>query len=131
MTSQQKLDRRRSWPQKFADAFRGVWLGGCGQSSFRVHLAAAVLVVIAGVVLRVSTVEWCLLTLCITGVLVTEMINSALERLAPAVDPEENPHVGAALDIGAAAVLLSALGASVVGAIVFLPKIVALLLARG
>ena len=53
-------------------------------------------------------------------VLVAEMLNTAMEVLAKAVDPDVNPHVRDALDIGSAAVLLAAAGAVVVGGIVFL-----------
>ncbi len=108
----------RGWRQKFADAFRGVWMGIRDQSSFRVHFAAAVLVLIVGTALGLDRVEWSLLVLAIGGVLVAEMFNTALEHLAKAVDRSHNPYVGNALDIGSAAVLLAALTAVVLGAIV-------------
>lgn len=117
---------KRTWPQKFRDAFRGVWLGVRGQSSFAVHLTVAVLVVAAAAVLRVSMTEWCLLTLCITLVLAAEMFNSALESLSKAIDVKHNLHLADGLDIGSAAVLVSALGAAVVGAVIFLPRLAAL-----
>nr|MCU0875418.1 diacylglycerol kinase [Pirellulaceae bacterium] len=52
-------------------------------------------------------------------VLTAEMFNSALEHLARAVDRSENRHLGSALDIGSAAVLTASIGASLVGALVF------------
>lgn len=110
---------QRTWTAKFRDAFLGVALGVRGQSSFRVHLVCAVLVIAAGVWLRVSRVEWCLLTLCIAAVLAAELFNSALERMAKAIDRRHNAELGAALDIASGAVLFTALGASVAGAIVF------------
>ena len=63
--------------------------------------------------------EWCLLLLCITIVLAAEMFNSALESLAKAVADKPDPHVGRALNIGSAAVLIAAIGAATVGAIIF------------
>ena len=114
----------RSWRRKFADAFRGVALGVRGQSSFFVHFSVAVAVGLAAAVLQVSRIGWCVLAICIAAVLTAEMFNSALERLARAVDPSFNPHVAAALDIASAAVLLSAIGASSVGIVIFLPRIV-------
>jgi diacylglycerol kinase len=109
----------RSWAQKFRDAFRGLKAGVRGQNSFLVHGLVAVAVVVAGLLLRVTLTEWCLLTLCIFGVLVTEMFNSALESMAKAITGESHPHLGNSLDIGSAAVLLAALGASIVGSIIF------------
>ncbi len=110
---------QRSWSEKFRDAFRGVRSGVRGQSSFRVHLFAAAAVVAAGVALRINRIEWCLLVLCIGGVLVAEMLNSALESMAKAITGERHPHLGNSLDIGSAAVLLAAIAASIVGAIIF------------
>jgi len=113
------ISPERSWVQKFRDAFRGVKAGVRGQSSFFVHFFIAALVVAAGAVLRVSLIEWCLLLLCIAGVLTAEMFNSALESMAKAITGESDPHLGNSLDIGSAAVLLASLGATVVGTIIF------------
>ena len=110
---------RRPWQAKFADAFRGVKLGIRVHSSFFVHFFAAAAVIAAGVALEVDLVQWCLLALCIAGVLAAEMFNSALEHLARAVKRDRDPELGLALDIGSGAVLLAALGAATVGAIVF------------
>ena len=109
----------RTWRRKFRDAFRGLKEGVRGQSSFFVHFFAAAAVIAAAAVLCVSPIEWCLLLLCITAVLVAEMFNSALESMARAITDQPHPHLGNSLDIGSAAVLLAALGASVVGTIIF------------
>lgn len=116
----------RSWVAKFHCAFRGAELGIRGQSSFFVHLFAAAAVIVAGTVLQVTRVEWCMLLLCITGVLAAEMFNSALEATARAITHEHNPHLADALDIGSAAVLVAAVGASLVGAIIFLERLLTL-----
>ena len=110
----------QSWAAKFRDAFRGVGLAIRGHRSFAVHLPAAAVVVWLGFQFQVGLVEWGLLILSITTVLVAEMFNSALESLAKAIDRKHNPQLGAALDMAAAAVLTAALVASAVGAIVFL-----------
>jgi diacylglycerol kinase len=110
--------RDRTWRQKFRDAFRGLRCGVQDQSSFHVHFAVAVAVVAAAAVLRASCLEWAVLLLCVTVVIVAEMFNTALEHLAKAIDRTHNPHLGNALDIGSAAVLLTACGALAVGALV-------------
>ncbi|MEQ8785892.1 MAG: diacylglycerol kinase [Pirellulaceae bacterium] len=124
--SQRDRPPRRTWVRKFRDAFRGLWIGVRGQSSFAVHVPAAALVIAAGVVLKVSLAEWCLLALCITLVLAAEMFNSALESMAKAIDVEHNLHLADGLDIGSAAVLVAALGALVVGLLIFAPRVAAL-----
>ena len=110
----------RSWGAKFRDAFFGLWQGFRGESSFFAHFFMTAAVILAAIVLRVNMIGWCLLAICITVVLVTEMVNTALETMARAITEEPNPHIGGALDIGSAAVLLSSIGAGVVGAIVLL-----------
>jgi diacylglycerol kinase len=109
----------RGWPEKFRDAFRGAKVGIRGQSSFFVHLFFTAAVVAAGVLLRVTQSEWCILVLCMATVLAAEMFNTALESMARAISEETHPDLGDALDIGSAAVLLAAAGAVVVGLIIF------------
>jgi diacylglycerol kinase len=115
--------RPRSFREKFSDAFRGLRLGSRGQSSFTVHWVFTLLVLSCGLVLHVGTSQWCLLILCITIVLAAEFFNSALERLAKAVDEEPNQHIGAALDIASAAVLVTASGAAIVGLLILIPPL--------
>ena len=110
----------RSWAEKFRDAFRGMKQGVRGQSSFFVHFFVAAMVLATGAVLKINDLaEWCILLLCIAVVLTAEMFNSALESLAEAVTDQPDPHVGRALDISSAAVLIASIGSSIVGTILF------------
>ncbi len=104
----------------FGHAWRGL-AAAAAERNFRVELAAAVAVLLAGGLLRVSAVEWALLVLCVFWVLGMETLNTAVERLADRISPERDPLIGRVKDLAAAAVLLSALGAAVIGLIVFLP----------
>ena len=115
------------WRAKFRNALRGTKRGLRGQSSFFVHFFIAAAVIAAATVLKVDRTEWCLLLLCIAVVLVAEMFNSALEWLAKAIDLAHNPHLGEALDVGSAAVLIASIGAATVGAIVFIERLTKLL----
>jgi len=116
-----------SWPEKFRCAFRGLRRGVRGQKSFLAHFALAAAVVVCAALMRVSLLEWCILLSSITVVLTAEMLNSALEWMARAISDEEHDYLGTALDIGAAAVLIASLGASLVGLIVFLHRLGVLL----
>ena len=119
----EKPRRKRSWPKKFADAFRGVWVGVRGQSSFRVHFFFAAAVIACAVGMGMPRVEWCVLLLCIALVLTAELFNSALELLAKAITDEHDPRLADALDIGSAAVLVASIGAALVGSILFLHRL--------
>ena len=109
----------RTWWEKFRDAFVGLKLGVRGQSSFFLHVFSAATVIVLAAILGVSLIEWCLLLLCIAGVLTAEMLNSALESMAKAITDQHDPHLGIALDVGSAAVLLASTGAATVGTIIF------------
>jgi diacylglycerol kinase len=110
---------RRAWSSKFADAFRGLRRAVRTQTSFVVHVWAAVAVVVAGVVLRVSLVEWCLLAGAIGIVLVAEIFNTALESFARAFPTGWHPRIRDGLDMSSAAVLVSAATAALIGVLVF------------
>ena len=111
------------WSKKFATAFHGVWLGTRGHNSFVIHVPAAVLVMTLALYWKLPKLEICALLICITVVLSCELMNSALESMAKAVTRMENPFIAQSLDIASGAVLLAAIGAGIVGAIIFLPRV--------
>jgi diacylglycerol kinase (ATP) len=90
-------------------------------------LLATVAVLIAGFVLRISKIEWCIIILTCAAVWTAEALNTALELLADAVSKETHPVIGQAKDVAAGAVLITAFGALMVGVLVFGPHILALL----
>jgi diacylglycerol kinase len=108
----------KHWIDKFRNAFRGLWWGIVGQSSFSVHFPMAIAVLIAAGWLGCELVESCLLLLCIGLVLSLELVNSAIEYLARGLCREQNQQVGYALDIASAAVLVSSLIAAFVGVLI-------------
>ncbi len=90
----------------------------------RVHLAAAILATILGLVLHISPMEWLFLVAVILLVFITELFNSAIEDLADHVSPELNKDIKRIKDYCAAAVLLAAILSVVAAAIIFIPKII-------
>jgi len=88
-----------------------------------VHLLAAGSVVAGGAFFRVSAGEWCLLAFAIGLVLMAEIFNTAIESLARAPGSRRHPRLRDALDMASAAVLLAAITATVVGVIVFGPRL--------
>ena len=117
----------QGWSGKFAAALAGCKHGIRGQSSFFVHFFVMALVVVAGVIMRVKFLEWCLLVFCIQSVLVAEMFNSALEWLAKGITQEHSEPIGISLDIASGAVLLAAVGASCLGVMIFVHRLGVLL----
>jgi diacylglycerol kinase len=118
---------QRSWARRFGDAFRGLKTGILGQSTFLVHFTVAAIVLLAAAVLRMPLLEWYILLLCIAGVLTAEMFNSALESMAKAITDQRNAHLGNALDIAAAAVLLASFFAALIGTLIFAHRLAVVL----
>ncbi|MDZ7379678.1 MAG: diacylglycerol kinase family protein [candidate division KSB1 bacterium] len=116
----------RQRARSFRYAFRGLAILVREEHNARIHLVAAVGVIAAGVLFRLSRWEWVAVTLAIGLVFSFELLNSALERLADVVSPERSEAIGKIKDLSAAGVLMSALTALVIGLWVFVPKIVAL-----
>jgi len=88
-----------------------------------IHAVATVLVVVAGLVLGLSAAEWCWLVLAMTLVWMAEALNTALEFLADAVTQDFHPLILQAKDVAAAALLIAAIGALVIGLLVFGPHL--------
>jgi diacylglycerol kinase (ATP) len=97
------------------------------QQNAWIHAAATVAVVAAGVALALSWTEWCWIVLAIVGVWTAEALNTAFEFLTDVASPGFHPVAGKAKDVAAGAVLISAVGAVIIGALVFGPKIAGLL----
>jgi diacylglycerol kinase len=119
------MNKTTRWGKKFRDAFRGLRSGSRGQSSFVVHIPAAIAVLATAAVLHCELWEWIVLLICITMVLTAEWFNSALELFARAAFKEHNDLVGQALDSASAAVLIASLGAAIIGSLIFIVRIAA------
>lgn len=93
------------------------------ERNMKIHVLAMALVVILGIYLKLSPIEWCIIVISIALVISAELFNTAIETLVDMVSPERNPNAKLVKDISAAAVLALAIGAAVVGTIIFIPKI--------
>lgn len=131
-TSEPEPGKRRSFHllSRFACfrwAGRGLWLVVRDEPNARVHLTALILVTIAGGLSDLSRSEWLAIVIVSGLVLVTEVLNTALERLVDLVSPEWNAVAGAIKDISAGAVLLASLTAVITGLIIFGPRLLGLM----
>ena len=107
----------------FGYAFHGLWYALRTQRNARVHLAVAILVAIAGILLHVSALEFAILAIVIAGVFIAEMFNTVIEICVDLAQPEHHPLAKIAKDVAAGAVLLSAMLAVVVGLFVLGPHL--------
>lgn len=112
--------------KSFTYAFNGLRVLFREEHNARIHLFAAVCVVAAGVLLGISPLEWVAVVFAVGLVFGGEIFNSAIEDLSDVVCPEHDERIKKVKDLSAAAVLVTAITALVIGLIVFVPRIVAL-----
>ena len=118
--------------KSFRHAAVGIWFVLRSQHNAWLHAVATVLAFILAGVLHVSVKpftsgQWCVLVIAIGQVWVAETFNTGLEVLAAAITSDRHPIVKIAKDVAAAAVLMSALGAAIVGAVLFVPPLAELI----
>jgi diacylglycerol kinase len=113
-----RVDLRRT-AYSFRHAGRGLRWAFSSQANLRVHLAIAAIVLIAAAILRFTALEFALLVVCFSLVVGAELFNTVLEVLIDYAWPERHPMIGRAKDVAAAAVLATAIGAAIVGLVLF------------
>lgn len=111
----------------FRFAYNGLILLFKNEHNARIHLLAAILVTIAGILLGITRFEWCLIIVLIGFVFAAELINTSIENLADARKPEINEMVRDSKDCSAAAVLVAAIVSVIAGCLIFIPRIMDLL----
>lgn len=109
--------------KSFNYAFNGLRILFKEEHNARIHLLAALLVIFLGFFYKISNLEWVSILLSIGLVFSMEMLNTAIENLADFVTPERNEKIKKVKDLAAAAVLISAVVALIVGLMVFVPKL--------
>ena len=112
----------RARARSFKYAFQGIATLLRDEHNARIHLAATALAVILGALLGISPTEWCIVIILIGAVFALEAVNTAIEAVCDKVSPDFQPLIKKAKDTAAAAVLFMAFAAVIIGAIIFIPK---------
>ncbi len=105
-------------------AFKGLFLLLRTESSIKIQFVIALLVTGAGFYFEISTTEWILQLFAIGMVMGIEGVNTAIEKLSDYIQPKEDPKIGFIKDISAGAVMIVSIIASIIGLIIYVPKLV-------
>ena len=97
------------------------------EQNLLIHIITSILVILFGIIFKISYTEWLLVSLMIMLVIVSELINSAIELTVDLYTSKFNSLAMIAKDTAAAAVVVSAFTAAAVGMYIFLPKVISLL----
>mgnify|MGYP001818416139 FL=1 len=104
-------------------AFRGAVLLLKTEASIKIQFVIALVVTGAGFFFNISFSEWIIQILAIGLVMSIDGINTAIEEIANFIHPEHHNKIGIIKDISAGAVFIAAVFASIIGLIIYLPKI--------
>ncbi|HEY8404405.1 MAG TPA: diacylglycerol kinase family protein [Flavobacteriales bacterium] len=110
--------------QSFVYAFSGLKALLATEQNFKIHISIACIVCVAAWLLGFNQTQWMILVWTIGGVLTVEAVNTAVERLADVLSPHYDERIKIVKDVMAAAVLIMACVACVIGCFLFIPKLI-------
>lgn len=124
LRAKQKKRGLKRFYKSFTYSLAGIKYAYKYEQSMTIHLTALCLVIICGIILQISKMEWIICTIVSGLVIATELINTAIEAVVDLTCPKIDPLAKIAKDTASAAVFVFALTALIVGLIIFLPKII-------
>ncbi|EAR00246.1 diacylglycerol kinase [Maribacter sp. HTCC2170] len=104
-------------------ALKGAILLVRTEASIKIQVFIALIVTAGGFYFDISTAEWIVQIFAIAMVMGIEGLNTAIEKLCDFVHPEFEEKIGFIKDISAGAVMLVSIAASIIGLIIYIPKI--------
>ncbi|HLO11927.1 MAG TPA: diacylglycerol kinase family protein [Pseudoneobacillus sp.] len=123
-------DNKRNY--RYLDTFKfaieGIRCSFIQEKNIRFHIFFSLFVVILACFFSLNSFEWLFVLIAITGMVILEMINTAIERVVDLVTEDYHPLAKQAKDIAAGAVLIYAMLSVIIGMVIFIPKILPILL---
>lgn len=107
--------------RSFQYAFCGLRYAFKKEQSFRIQVLIALVVIVLMFHFNITSLEKIILLIMVFLVLSLELVNTTAENILNVVEPNSRPRVQVIKDTMAAAVLVAAFGALIIGLIIFLP----------
>ena len=121
------IKKERARDKRLVDSFNfaieGLISALKNEKHMKVHILAAIIIVILAIVINASKVEILIISLSVSFVIITELVNTAVEAIVDLVSPERHPLAKLAKDVAAGAVLVAAINAVCVGYLLFYDKL--------
>lgn len=114
----------------FKDALKGVIFVFRNEQNFRIQIFISILVILLANYFPLSKGELIVIVLLIFLVLILELLNSAVEKMADVLKPRLSFQIKIVKDIMAAIVFFAAIASVIIGGIVFWPHLVALFIQK-
>jgi len=110
--------------QSFRDAGRGFKHTFRSEQNFRIQIVVSILILGLALYFPLRRWEKVLVLIMILSVLSTELLNTAVEKFSDLLVPRMHQHISVIKDVMAAAVLITSIGAAVIGVYIFWPYLV-------
>lgn len=110
----------------FKHAFDGLWWSLKTQPNYKIHFFLSIISLAAAFYFKISYFELLIILFSITVGLVVETINTGLEQTTDAIDKKIREDIKIAKDVAAAAMLIFAIGSTLIAGIIFIPRIISL-----
>ena len=117
------MDTKKFHVLSFKYAFSGLVAALKEEPNLKFHFLAAVCVLVLSLILRISKQDFITIIILIGLVISVELTNTAIEAVVDSFVETNHPGAKLAKDISAAAVLVSALTAAIIGILIFFPYI--------
>lgn len=111
--------------KSFRYALKGFWYVFKNEQNIRIHVFIAIVVVILMIYFQVALWQAIMLFMVITIVIVLELINTIFEKIVDILKPRIHFYAEVIKDIMAATVLVSSIGAVIIGVLIFAPYVIA------
>ena len=115
--------KKKNIIKSFKYAFEGIFTGVKKETNMKIHILIMILVIIFGIFLKISKIEWIICIILFGFVISMELMNTAIENTVDLITLEKNPKAKIAKDESEGAVLISAITSAIIGLIIFTPKI--------
>ena len=122
-----KTQGREKFSKSVGHAIDGIEYTINKERNIKLEILAAIIVSVAGFILKITLTEWLVMLLVISMVLSLELINTAIERCVDLVTKDYHDLAKEAKDASAGAVFMMSLFSIIIGIVIFLPKIINLL----
>ena len=108
----------------FKHEFDGLVAAFSTQPNYRIHFFLSLISLVGGILFKIKYEEFLVIGVLITVGLVIETINTAIEETCDAIDEAIRPDIKIAKDTSAAAMLIFAIGATILACFIFVPRII-------
>lgn len=116
--------KNKNFIDAWKKAFSGIWYAVTTQRNIKIQLVIAVIVVACSIYFKLNIIECMFLTFATMLVIITEVINTAIEEVVNLCTDKYHPIAKIAKDVAAGAVVLAALNAVIIAIFIFISKFI-------